>query len=156
MAGNDSRDAVRRRKLKAVIGRAERVDFPDSRVTGVPAKVDTGAFRSSVWASNIKEADGVLHYTLLGPESTYYSGKECKTTIYELIDVENSFGHTEKRYSVYMRIRMGSKVVRTNFTLAARGKKTYPVLVGRKLLRGRYIVDVSEGQPIDDEETKKA
>jgi len=27
------------------------------------------------------------------------------------------------------------------------------VLIGRKLLRGRYIVDVSEGQPLDDEET---
>ncbi len=144
-----------RRKLKAIVGRAERVDFPDGAIAGVPGKIDTGAFRSSVWASDIHENEGVLTFTLLGPESSYYSGKECHTTEYEIVEVENSFGHKEDRYSVHIKIRMGSKTVRSNFTLADRSKKTYPVLIGRKLLRGRYIVDVSEGQPIDDEETNE-
>ena len=40
--------AEERRKLKAIVGRAERVDFPDGAITGVPAKIDTGAYRSSV------------------------------------------------------------------------------------------------------------
>lgn len=145
--------AEERRKLKAIVGRAERVDFPDSAIVGVPAKIDTGAYRSSVWASNIHEKDGVLHFTLLGPESSFYSGKECTATKYEVVEVENSFGHKEDRYSLIIKMRMGSKVVKSNFTLADRSKKTYPVLIGRKHLRGRFIVDVSEGQPIEDEET---
>lgn len=143
-----------RRKLKAVVGRAERVDFPDGGIVGVPAKIDTGAFRSAVWATDIHEKDGVLRFTFLGPSSEYYSGKVCQTTAYELVEVENSFGHKERRFSVFLRVRLGSKVVRSNFTLADRSKKTYPVLVGRRLLKGRYIVDVSEGQPIDDEEVE--
>ena len=141
------------RRLKVMVGRAERVSFPDADISTVPAKIDTGAFRSSVWGSSIYEKDGLLHYKLLGPESKYYSGKACMTSKYEVVDVENSFGQTEKRYSIYIRIKLGSKTVQSNFTLADRSKKTYPVLIGRKLLRGRYIVDVSEGQPIDDEET---
>ncbi len=101
------------------------------------------------------EKDGLLFFTILGPESEFYSGKECSTDKYEMVEVENSFGDTERRYSITLRIKLGPKTVRTNFTLAARGKKTYPVLIGRKLLRGRYLVDVSEGQPIDDEETSE-
>lgn len=142
------------RKLKTIIGRAERVDFPDANIRGVPAKIDTGAYRSSIWASNMREEKGKLYYTLLGPESEYFSGLECVTDDYEEVEVENSFGHKEKRFSVFIRIKLGSRTVKSNFTLAARGKKTYPVLIGRKLLRGRYLVDVSEGQPIDDEETR--
>ncbi len=141
-----------RRKLKAIVGRAERIDFPEGKIVGVPAKIDTGAYRSSVWASDIREEGGVLRFKLLGPASEFYSGQDCETDKYEVVEVENSFGHKEDRYSVFMRVRLGPKVVRSNFTLADRSKKTYPVLIGRKLLRGRYIVDVSEGQPLDDEE----
>ena len=144
---------IMRRRLKVVVGRAERVDFPDGEIFGVPAKIDTGAYRSSVWASNIHEKDGTLHFKLLGSGSEWYSDKECSTTRYEVVDVENSFGHKEKRYSVYLRVKLGSKTVTSNFTLADRGVKTYPVPVGRKLLKGRYLVDVSEGQPLEDEET---
>lgn len=147
--------AEKRRKLKAIVGRAERVDFPGGAILGVPAKIDTGAYRSSVWASDIHEDNGVLKFKLLGPESPYYSGQECHATKYEIVEVENSFGHKEDRYSIHVKLRMGSKTVLSNFTLADRSKKTYPVLIGRKLLRGRYIVDVSEGQPIDDEETNE-
>ncbi|HEY8999639.1 MAG TPA: RimK/LysX family protein [Candidatus Saccharimonadales bacterium] len=147
--------AAENRRLKAIVGRAERVDFPDGDIKGVPAKIDTGAFRSALWASSIREENGVLKFTMLGPESPYYSGKECETSAYERVEVENSFGDKEERYSVHIRIRLGTKIVPTNFTLTDRSQKVYPVLIGRKLLRGRYVVDVSEGQPIDDEETNE-
>lgn len=142
-----------RRKLKAIVGRAERIDFPVCGLIGVPAKIDTGAYRSSVWATDIREADGGLLFKLLGPESDYYSGQECRADTFEVIEVENSFGHKEQRYSVHLQVRLGSKLVRSNFTLADRSKKIYPVLIGRKLLRGKYVVDVAEGQPVEDEET---
>lgn len=143
------------RRLKAVVGRAERVNFPDADVFGVPAKIDTGAYRSSVWATNIHEKNDVLYFTLLGPDSEFYSGKECSATEYDIVEIENSFGQKENRYSIYLRVKMGSKTVKSAFTLADRSMKTYPVLIGRKLLKGRYLVDVSEGQPLDDEEIKE-
>lgn len=143
-----------RRKLKAIIGRAERVDFPGAGVFNVPAKIDTGAYRTSVWATDIRVEDGVLKFKLMGPKSEFYSGKDCQVTKYDVVDVENSFGSKEDRYSIMLSIKVGHKTIRTNITLSNRGNKTYPVLIGRKFLRGRYLVDVSEGDPIDDEETR--
>ncbi|HEU5187714.1 MAG TPA: RimK/LysX family protein [Candidatus Saccharimonadales bacterium] len=142
------------RKLKLVIGRAERVDFPDAGIFGVHAKIDTGAYRSSVWASDIREENGTLRFRLLGPSAAQYSGQDCETTEYARVEVENSFGQKEERYSIYLRVKVGAKTTKTTFTLANRGVKTYPVLIGRKLLRGRYIVDVSEGEPLTDEEAE--
>ncbi len=140
-------------KPKTIIGRAERIDFPKGKVFGVPAKIDTGAYRSSIWATDIREENGKLHYTLLGAESEFYSGREVIVDDYEIVDVENSFGHSEKRYSIMMSIRMHGRRVRTNVTLSDRSTKTYPVLIGRKLLRGKFVVDVSKGEPLPDEES---
>ncbi len=139
-------------KRKPTIGRVERVEFLDANIKGLPAKVDTGAYRSSIWATHIREEGGVLYFTLLGPASPYFTGKEVSTTEFKLVQVENSFGHRQQRYSVFLRIRVGGKLVKSNFTLANRAVKTYPALIGRKLLKNRFVVDVSQGDPIEDEE----
>lgn len=140
-------------KHLVVVGRVERVEFPDSSVADVPAKVDTGAFRSSISSSNVHERDGSLYFTLFTPKSRWYTGKELSTDEYSYIEVENSFGHKEHRYSLYLTVKVANRKVRANFTLSNRGEKTYPVLLGRRLLKNRFIVDVSRGDPIDDEET---
>lgn len=144
------------KKPKTLIGRAERIDFPVAKILGVPAKIDTGAYRSSVWASDIEERDGKLFFKLLGPESPFYTGKELSVHDYEIVEVENSFGHAEERYSIMLSMRLGGRRVRTNITLSDRSKKTYPVLVGRKILRGKFIVDVSQGEPLPDEESSES
>lgn len=140
------------RKDKAVIGRVERIDFIDADIQGLPAKVDTGAYRSSIWATGISEKNGVLCFTLLGPSSPYYTGIVVETTEYRKVQVENSFGHRQERYSVFLKVRLAGRVFRSNFTLANRHAKTYPALIGRKMLRNRFIVDVSQGSPLKDEE----
>lgn len=143
---------MRGQAAKTVIGRVERVDIPDAGITGLPIKIDTGAYRSSIWATNIHEKDGKLYFTLLGPKSQCYSGIELSTSEYKLVDVESSFGHKQKRYSVFLRVHIAGRTIRSNFTLANRAAKTYPALGGRKMLKNRFIVDVSLGQPLADEE----
>lgn len=59
----------------------EFVDF-GKRAQKVPAKIDTGADSSAVWASNIRIGkDGVL-VLLFGKGSPYYNGKIFKRTDY--------------------------------------------------------------------------
>ena len=137
---------------KGTVGRVERIELVDAEIKGLPAKVDTGAYRSSIWATRISEKNGILTFRLLGPSSPYYTGKRITTTEYKLVKVENSFGDKQERYSVFLRIRIGGKLVKSNFTLANRGMKTYPALIGRKLLKNRFVVDVSKGEPLEDEE----
>jgi hypothetical protein len=135
-----------------VIGRVVSLDILDAEIKGLPAKVDTGAYRSSIWATNIREQDGTLYFTLLGPDSDYYTGKELSTKKFKTVTVENSFGDSQQRYSIFLQVKVGGREIRSNFTLADRAAKTYPALIGRKMLKNRFIVDVSKGKPLDDEE----
>ncbi|HTK39834.1 MAG TPA: RimK/LysX family protein [Patescibacteria group bacterium] len=142
---------------KAIIGRAESIDFigSDTEYLSIAAKVDTGAYSSSVWASNIVEQDGELSFELLGKGHEAYTGETIRMSKYSVVTIENSFGKSEKRYGVMLRVRFCGKKVSTFFTLSDRSKKIYPVLVGRKLLKGRFVVDVSGGHPVADEETEE-
>lgn len=142
--------------FKTIIGRAEKIDFIiDENALGIPAKVDTGAYSSSVWATDIVEKDGTLEFVLLGPVHLQYTGKKITTSKYKLVSVQNSFGESEKRYGLDMTVRFCGKKVTTFFTLADRSHKIYPVLIGRKLLKGRFVVDVAGGHPVAEEETEE-
>ena len=131
---------------KVVIGRAELIHFMDFDIADVPAKVDTGAYRSALHASDIMVDDnGLLSFCILGNHpvcgalASVYSTRE-----YKIVHIANSFGHREERYEVKMRVKLGPKVFKATFSLADRSKKIYPVLLGRKMLNSRFVVDTAE------------
>lgn len=127
------------------IGTTERVSFPKLKVFSVPAKIDTGADSSAIWATNIQEmADGRLSFVAFGPGSHLYTGKVIETSTFRMVMVKNSFGVAEPRYKVRMLIQIGDRKIRAWFTLADRAGMRYPVLLGRRLLKGRFVVDVGK------------
>ncbi len=127
-----------------VIGSTVTINIPVGDIYNLPAKVDTGADSSSIWASKITEKDGTLQFALLGPSSDQYSGKVVKTNEYSKIIVYNSFGTKEVRYKVTLTVNLEGKKIRAKFSLANRKLKSYPALIGRRLLHRRFIVDVSK------------
>lgn len=131
---------------KVVIGRAELLHFIDFDIADVPAKVDTGAYRSAVHASNISVGDdGRLNFKILGNHPVCGAlAKEYKTKEYSVVNIANSFGHEEKRYEVKLRVKLGPKLFKATFTLADRSKKIYPILIGRKMLNNRFLTDTAE------------
>jgi len=142
---------------KVVIGRAELLHFMDEAIADIPAKVDTGAFRSAVHASDITlSADGkTLSFRLLGNHPVCGNlATTIATEQFTKVRVENSFGHREERYEVKLRVKLGPKIFSAAFSLADRGKKIYPILLGRKMLNGRFLVDTAHTQ-IDRVELKK-
>ncbi len=145
-------------KQLIVIGRAEKIDLRDFDVQAVPAKVDTGADTSSVWASDVEEREDGLYFVLFGPASPYYTGvvQHFTKPDYSLTRVANSFGQKELRYKVKLRITLKDRTVRATFTLSDRSLKTYPILLGRKLLHGKFLVDVADGDPLHELEKQKA
>lgn len=142
---------------KKIIGRVEKISFPELGIKDVHAKIDTGADLSSIWATGVHEDAGVLKFKLFGRKSPYYTGKELVFTQphYLLTRVANSFGHKELRYVVKFQMKLGGKIIVGTFTLSDRSKKTYPILIGRKLLNRKFIVDVSKGAPLTDIENGK-
>jgi hypothetical protein len=127
------------------IGRAELIDVVDFGFANVPAKVDTGADSSSIWATDIREVADGLHFVLFGPGTPFYTGQVITTKTYTVTRVANSFGHKEYRYKVKLRVRIHGRLIRATFNLADRSSKAYPILLGRRLLNGKFLVDVAQG-----------
>lgn len=142
---------------KSIIGRAVKVAFPELGLKQVPAKIDTGADASSIWASSVVLDGTDLVCVFFGPESTFYTGKQVRFPKgeYSLTRVASSFGHREVRYKVKLSIRIGGKSINATFTLSNRSNKTYPILIGRRLLHGKFLVDVSTGSPLVAAEREK-
>ena len=131
---------------KVIIGRSEVLTFVGSEAINVPAKTDTGAYRSAVHASNISvDANDVLSFDLLGGHPV--CGAMAHRVVaeeYQKVWVANSFGEREERFEVKLKVKLGPKIFHARFTLADRSKKIYPILLGRKLLNHRFLVDSAE------------
>lgn len=126
------------------IGSKEYISFPSAAIEDIPAKVDTGADSSSVWATDIQEdKNGTLSFKLFGPGSKHYSGETLTVSKFSITQVTNSFGHKEERYKVELPVKIAGRLLTTNLTLADRSRNRYPVLIGRKTMHRRFVVDVS-------------
>jgi hypothetical protein len=136
---------LRKTKPKQVIGMTEVVDFPDLELLKVEAKIDTGAYTSALHCKDVRlvkrERGTLLSFCVIEPGGgltrRIYSDTFTQRTI------RNSFGVAEKRYVIKTKILLFGRKIRAEFTLADRERMRYPVLLGRKLLRNRFIVDVS-------------
>jgi len=129
-----------------VIGRNAHIEFID-QVKDVPAKVDTGADSSSVWATDIfVDTDHRLHFKLFSQASPYYTGKDIVAEKYSVSRVRSSSGHTQIRYRTPLSIRLAGRRVKVEFTLADRKNNLFPVLIGRRTLAGKFVVDVTRSE----------
>ena len=128
------------------VGRTARLDIPVEGIKNVPAKIDTGADSSSIWASELcVDDDNVLSFCLFAKGSPYYTGKRHEARGYTAIGVRSAHGTLQVRYKIQMVVRLGGRRVRATFTLSDRSQNTYPVLIGCRLLSKKFLVDVSKG-----------
>lgn len=134
--------------MKKLIGRRERITLPEWGLKNVTGKIDTGAYTSSIHCeyAEEKEEDGknVLYFKVLDPSDKKYNGRILRSENYSQKKVKNSFGQTEIRYKVITKVIMFGVEFDAEFTLTDRSKMRNPILLGRKILIGRFIVDVQE------------
>lgn len=114
-------------------------------VKDIPAKVDTGADSSAIWASHIRMNDeNQLEFRLFGPKSPLYTGETLVADQYGVKQVRSSNGQVSMRYSVPLTIKIEGRTIRADFTLANRARNRFPILIGRKTLQNKFLVDVSK------------
>lgn len=131
-----------------VIGRREFVDFPQLNIKATEAKIDTGAFSSAIHCEDIKvtEQNGkkVLSFTL---PAEFYPNNETQKIVFENFSqkkIKNSFGEAEDRYVIRTQIHIGYKTIMADFSLSDRKSMRYPILIGRKAIKGKFIIDVKQ------------
>lgn len=126
---------------KRTIGRFDKADFPDLHLENIAIKIDTGAYTSSIHCDNIVEEKGVLRCTFLDEEHPLYNGREFRFTDFDIVFVKSSNGVVQKRYQIETRITLFGKTRKISLSLSARQEMRFPVLLGRKFITKKFIVD---------------
>lgn len=125
-----------------ILGRYDRVDLPDLGLYNIHAKIDTGAYTSSLHCKKAEVVDGKLEFILLDQEHPEFTGMKFVSENFEKRDIKNSFGEVERRFVIVTSITIFEEVITTEFSLSNRGSLKFPILIGRKILRNRYLIDV--------------
>jgi len=134
---------MNKNKPKQIIGRREIVDFPELGLTGISAKIDTGAYSNTLHCRDIRIVEKELCFKLLDPSHPIYYEKEHCFENFSQKRIKNSSGETEKRYAIKTKIRIAGRTIKSIISLTNRGNMRYPVLIGRRLLKNKFVVDVS-------------
>jgi hypothetical protein len=139
---------VTRKKILKTIGITDMIDLPEAGIFGLPCKIDTGADTSAVHCERIriKEINGKDHlvFKLLDRNHPLYSNKEIITDQFREKKVKSSFGDYEYRYQVKLRMTIFGRNYKVAFNLSNRKNMKYPVLIGRRFLTNKFVVDVSK------------
>ncbi|RBQ27968.1 ATP-dependent zinc protease family protein [Aliarcobacter vitoriensis] len=127
-----------------IIGRKELVDILDLELFGLDAKIDTGADSNSLHCDDISLDDGFVNFKLLDKIHPSYHGKKIKLPIYKQKLVKSSNGASQLRVFIQVSILFNGKKYKTVVSLTNRKDMKYPMLIGRKFLSNRFLVDVSK------------
>lgn len=125
-----------------ILGRYDRVDLPALGLFNIHAKIDTGAYTSSLHCHHVHVVDGVLEFILLDEEHAEFTGTPLRFAEFALRDIKNSFGETESRFVIATTLKIFDQEITTEFSLCNRGSLKFPILLGRKILRNRFLIDV--------------
>lgn len=133
---------------KITIGRKDKADFPELGLKNLEIKMDTGAYTSAIHCHKIekkeKEGKEVVVFTLLDPSHPQYSEQEFSTEKYHEKQVKSSFGSSEKRFVIETDIILFGQKYPIQLSLSERGEMKFPILIGRRFLKGKFIVDSSQ------------
>jgi hypothetical protein len=127
-----------------ILGRYDRVDLPELGLTNIHAKVDTGAYTCSLHCHRAEIVDGKLEFVLLDEEHPEFTGMKFVVDTFEKKFIKNSFGEGEKRFIIVTTIRIFDEDITAEFSLGNRGSLKFPILIGRKILRDRFLIDVKQ------------
>lgn len=130
--------------MKRNIGRIDKADFPILNLMDIDVKVDTGAFTSSIHCKNLKIENNYLKCNFLDEEHPQYHEQEIIFDEYDVKVVKSSNGIAEARYRIKTEIVLFGKTQEIYLTLSDRQEMKFPVLLGRKFLTKKFVVDINK------------
>jgi hypothetical protein len=130
---------------RAIIGWREWVALPDLGIPALKAKIDTGAKTSTLHAFDVEtETEGGVLFVSFGvhPLRTRRDVVvRCRAEVFDQRNVRDSGGHTEQRLVIVSRVELGARSWPIELTLTNRDTMLFPMLLGRRAMQDRFIVD---------------
>ncbi|GAB7257240.1 ATP-dependent zinc protease family protein [Polaribacter sp. OB-PA-B3] len=134
--------------MKITIGRIDKADFPELSLTDIDVKIDSGAYTSSIHCSNIEEItvddSTFIRFKLLDPDHDLYNNKEFTFKNYASKVVKSSNGISETRFMIHTEIIMFNDKFPIYLTLSERKDMKFPILLGRKFLNKKFVIDTAK------------
>lgn len=135
-------------RKKIIIGRKDVADFAKLNLHAIEVKIDSGAYTSSFHCHKIekvvKSGREMVRCNFLDPGHPQYHEKEFYFEDFKIRNVKSSNGITEERFSITTEITIFEQVYSIELTLTEREEMKHPVLLGRKFLTKKFLVDTSK------------
>jgi hypothetical protein len=129
---------------KLIIGSKESISIVDLELFDLDAKVDTGADSNALHCDDIVINGDEVEFKLLDEVHPAYHGKTMRFPIHKIKKVKSSNGVVQNRVAIKVGVEFFGKRYQSVISLSNRSKMKYPMLIGRKFLSGRFLVDVSQ------------
>jgi len=127
---------------KQIIGHKELISIVDLELFSLDAKIDTGADGNALHCDNIEvDKDNFVHFQLLDDAHKSYHDKKIILPLHKLKKIKSSNGQTELRPSVKLDVLFMGKIYKMVVSLTNRAEMKYPMLIGRRFLSGKFLVD---------------
>jgi hypothetical protein len=128
-----------------VIGWREWIKLPDLGITGIKAKIDTGARSSSLHAVDVETFrrgnKTFVRFQVHPLQRTSSKTIEAEAEVFEFRRVRSSSGHTTLRPVIVTTLEVLERTWPIEVTLADRAEMGFRMLLGREAVRGRLLVD---------------
>ena len=126
--------------MMLVIGRKELIEIPLIMDEPFVAKIDSGAYSNSIHCDTVLlQFDGSIDIMII--EGLVLS---LPKGTFKYKNVKSSNGQSEKRVTTKLSVIFNNKKYKTTFTFTNRNNMKSKVLLGRKFLAKRFIIDVSK------------
>lgn len=132
---------------KKIIGRLEKIDIPTLGLENVTAKIDSGAYRGAIHANNIEEVyrgdDHLLRFDLVDDVHPELKNDTYEVSDFQIKKFKGTDGKTHERYVIPLEIILGGERLNVELSLTDRTDMRYPILIGRRFLKKRFLINVS-------------
>lgn len=95
-----------------------------------------------------------MSFTLLDEIHPSYHGKRLTLPLYKIKQVKSSNGTVQVRPSIKVSVKFFGKKYKSVISLTNRADMKFPMLIGKRFLKGKFIVDVEEEYLCNKKEEK--
>jgi len=135
---------VANKKPKRVVGWKENAALPDLNVKNVIAKIDTGANLASIDAADIKIVSrDKVKYVKFKVMKRNNTVRKTSAPLEGYKRIKSSNGDVERRPYIKTTLLLDGITKKIELTLTDRGPMEYTMLIGRKALGRRWVVNPS-------------
>ena len=128
-----------------VVGWREWLVLPELGIKHIKAKVDTGARTSALHAFYVdpfkRHGESWIRFGIHPKQHDSHYKLECEARVRDRRVVSDSGGHKERRYVIETLLVLGGLRWKSELTLTDRDSMKFRMLLGRRAMHGRFLVN---------------